>query len=110
MAHYIVTGSYTAQAMKGMIASPSDREAAVRPLIEAAGGKLKTMLITTGETDFLMIVESPAMDHGLMAALMVAGASGSACNLKTVQAFTSEEFLAAQHEAGRIAAGYRPAG
>jgi len=39
MALYIVTGNYTAAAIKGMMANPSDREAAVRPLIEAAGGK-----------------------------------------------------------------------
>jgi uncharacterized protein with GYD domain len=110
MAHYVITGNYTSQAMKGMVASPSDREAAVRPLIEAAGGSLKSYLVTTGESDFLIIVESATMDHRLMAALMVAGATGTVSNLKTVQAFTADEFLAAQKEAGRMAAGFRPAG
>lgn len=110
MAHYIITGNYTSQAMKGMLAAPSDREASVRPMVEAAGGTLKSYLVTTGETDFLMVVETSSMDHRLMAALMAAGASGTVSNLKTVQAFTSAEFLAAQHEAGRMAAAFQPAG
>ncbi len=77
---------------------------------EAAGGTLKTYLATTGDTDFLMIVEAAQLDHRLMAALMVAGSSGSVRGLRTVQAFTSAEFLDAQKEAGRMAASFRPAG
>lgn len=40
MAMYIVTGCYTSDAIKGLLAAPSNREAAVRPLVEAAGGKM----------------------------------------------------------------------
>ena len=50
MAQYIVTGSYTSAAMKGMIAHPSDREKATAALIAAAGGKLESYFLTTGET------------------------------------------------------------
>jgi uncharacterized protein with GYD domain len=105
MAHYIVTGNYTSAAMKGMIAKPSDREAAVRTLIESSGGKLKSFLLTTGDTDYSMIVETSDLT-AMLAALMVAGASGATSNLKTVQAFTSAEFTAAQQKAGQIAAKY----
>lgn len=105
MAHYIVTGSYSSAGMKGMIAKPSDRETAVRTLIEASGGKLKSFLLTTGDTDFSMIVETSDIT-AMLASLMVAGASGSVRSLKTVQAFTSEEFTAAQKKAGQIAAKY----
>lgn len=105
MAMYIITGNYTGDAVRGMLQDPSDREAAVRPLVEAAGGKLVSLLITTGETDLSMVVETDDAE-GLMAALMVAGASGSVSNLKTVQAFTSAEFLAAQKRAQTIASNY----
>ncbi len=105
MAHYIITGSYTAAGMKGLIAHPSDREAATRALVEGSGGKLLTYLLTTGDNDFLMIAETSDAT-GLIAALMVAGASGAVSNLKTVQAFSSAEFLAAQKKAGAIAASY----
>jgi hypothetical protein len=50
------------------------------------------------------------MDHRLMAALLVAGASDSASYLKTAQAFTAAAFLAARHEAGRIASSFGPSG
>jgi uncharacterized protein with GYD domain len=110
MAHYIITGTYTAQAMKGMIASPSDREAAARAVVEGAGGKVHTFLVTTGESDFLLIAETESI-NSMLAALMVVGSTGAVTNLRTSQAFTAAEFMAAAKEAGKLAAGaYRPAG
>lgn len=109
MAMFIVTGCYTANAIKGMMANPSDREAAVKPLVDAAGGKMRSFLVTTGDTDFSMVVETDDVDS-LMAALMVAGASETVSNLKTVQAFTSAQFMAAQKRAGQIASSFKPAG
>lgn len=105
MAQYIVTGSYTPAAMKGMIASPSDREKATGALIAAAGGKMESFFLTTGDTDFILRVTTDDL-VGMLSALMVAGASGATSNLKTVQCFTSAEFLAAQKKAGAIAAKY----
>jgi uncharacterized protein with GYD domain len=40
MSFYLYQLSYSSEAMKAMITKPSDREAAARKLIEAAGGKL----------------------------------------------------------------------
>ena len=109
MALHIVTGSYTSNGLSSLIANASDREAAVRTLIESTGGKLRSYLLTTGETDFHMTVETDDT-QAMLSALMVAGASGSVANLKTVQAFTSAEFLAAQKRAGTIAAHYKAPG
>ena len=109
MSMFIITGNYTATAAKGMLAEPSDREAAVRPMVEASGGRMISFLVTTGETDFSMVVETDDM-QGLMAALIVAGGTGTVSNLKTVQAFTSAEFLAAQKRAQGMAASFKPAG
>ena len=108
MATFIITGNYTAQAIQGMIASPSDRAAAVKPLVEAAGGKMVSYYATTGENDFLMICEA-ADGEDIIPALMVAGASGTVSNLKTVQAYSSADFMAAQKKAGGIAAKFKPA-
>lgn len=105
MAMYIVTGNYSAAAMKGMIANPSDREKAVGAMVAAAGGKLESFFLTTGEHDFIMRVSTDNLT-GMIASLMVAGASGAATNLRTVQCFTSAEFTKAQKEAARIAAKY----
>jgi|JI10StandDraft_1071094.scaffolds.fasta_scaffold781803_2 uncharacterized protein with GYD domain len=105
MARYIVTGSYTAAAMKGLLTKPSDREAATAALVAAAGGKLHSYFVTTGDTDFLMVTETDDLQT-MLAAMIVAGASGAVSGLKTVQAFTSAEFLEAQKRAGEIAKTY----
>ena len=105
MAQYIITGCYSPAAMKGMIANPSDREKATGALVAAAGGKMESFFLTTGDTDFIMRVSSDDLSK-MLAALMVAGASGAVTKLKTVQCFTSAEFLAAQKAAGAIAAKY----
>lgn len=109
MARYIITGNFTSTAAKGMLAHPSDRQKAVAPLIEAAGGRLEQYLVTTGKTDFLMIVTADDT-QALVGALLVAGASGAVANLQTVQAFTSAEFLSAQQRAGNLAPRYQAPG
>ncbi len=109
MPRFIISGNYTPSAMKGMIDSPADRESATRALVEAAGGKLETFYLTTGDNDFSMKVTiDDAAD--LISALMVAGASGAASNLKTVRAFTSDEFTEMQKKAGKIAKAYKAPG
>lgn len=109
MSIHVITGNYTGAAMKAMLANPSDREAGIRPIIEGVGGKLLSYYATTGETDFLIIVEA---DSGadVIAAAMVASASGTVANLKTVRAYTSAQFVEMQKRAGEISPGFRPAG
>lgn len=106
MPRFIISGNYTASAMKGMIQHPSDREAAARALVEAAGGKLETFYLTTGDNDFSMKVMIDDVSD-LIAGLMVAGASGATSNLKTIRAFTSAEFTEMQKKAGQIAKAYK---
>jgi uncharacterized protein with GYD domain len=103
---FIVTGCYTGAAFRGMIANPSDREAAARGLIETAGGKLETYYLTTGATDFTFTaVIDDAAD--LLAGLMVAAAAGAISDVRTQRAFTAAEFMAIQKKAGGLAAGYK---
>ena len=40
MAFYLLQASYTADAIKALVASPQDREADVRAITEALGGTL----------------------------------------------------------------------
>lgn len=109
MATFIITGSYTSDAMKGMVANPSDREAAVRPLVEATGGKMLAYYATTGENDFLMICEA-ADGTDIVPALIVAGATGTVSGLQTVRAYSGAEFKAMQEKAGGLAGALKPAG
>jgi len=106
MPQFIITGCYTAAAAKGMIDNPSDREEAARSIMEAAGGKLHSFYVTTGETDWMAIVE---FDNGadLVPAVIVVGASGAVSNVKTVRAYTGGEFKAAQQKAAKIQSSYK---
>jgi hypothetical protein len=53
-----------------------------------------------------MIVQSPDINR-MLASLLAVGASGAVSNLKTVQAFTSAEFTAAQRGAAEMIAQYK---
>jgi len=89
-----------------MIDHPSDREEAARAIMEAAGGKLHSFYVTTGDTDWMTIVEF-ADGADLIPAVLVVGASGAVSNVKTVRAYSGSEFRAAQDKAGKIASAYR---
>ena len=109
MPRFIVTGKYSSNAMKAMVDHPSDREAAARAIVEAAGGKLESFYMTTGDNDFSIKVTIDDVAD-LMAGLLATGASGAVTNLKTIRAFTSDEFTAMQKRAGQIAKAYQAPG
>jgi len=109
MPRFIVTGSYTASAAKAMVEKPSDREAAARAVVEAAGGTLESFYLTTGDSDFaIKVTIGDASD--LIAGLLATAASGAVSNVRTVRAFTSDEFTAMQKKAGEIASAYKAPG
>jgi Uncharacterized conserved protein len=68
--------------MKAMIASPSDREAAVRAIVETAGGTSKAFYLATGPNDFVLIGSIDSMED-LGAAVLVGVGSGSFSRLET---------------------------
>lgn len=109
MPTFITTGNYSAAAMQGMIAKPSDRKAATKKLIEAAGGKLIDFYLTSGDRDFMIISEAKD-GTDILPALMAAGASGATTNLSTIRAYSSADFLAAQKKAAELAKAYKKPG
>lgn len=104
---FIVTGCYTQQAAKGMLESPSNREAAAAAIMKAAGGRQKAFYITTGDTDWMSIAE---FENGidLLPVGLVTAASGAVSNIKTIRAYTAAEFRSAQEKAAKIASAYKP--
>ena len=98
---FIYRGRYNADAVKGMMTSPEDREAALAKVFEKAGG--------FGEDDFLTIADCP--DHHAALALAIAGAAGgSISDMKTTVAVTSKEAMAAFKRAGELAKTLKNAG
>src|SRR5258708_34141605 len=56
---YISRGSFTSDAIKGMLAKPEHREEAVAKLFKSVGGKLIGWYLTFGHHDWMSIGESP---------------------------------------------------
>ena len=105
MPFYLFELSYTQDAVKAMIANPSDREAAARKLADATGGKLHHMFFAFGTSDVVCLIEAP--DDSTMAAVgMLIGASGTASRTMTTKLLTMAEGLQAMKIAGKAAGAY----
>lgn len=107
MSYYLYQMSYSAEAIKAMVAKPSDRKAAAAKLIEAAGGKLHHMFFAFGDTDVYCLIEAPN-DMAVIAVTAAVGASGTVSRAKTTKLFTAEEAMSAFAAAGKLTATYRP--
>ena len=106
MPRFIVTGCYTGAAFKGMIANPSDREAAARGLIETCRRQARDLL-HDDRRDRLHLHRrhrrrrrSPRGPDGR-------GRAGAISDVRTQRAFTAAEFMAIQKKAGGLAANYK---
>ncbi len=109
MGIFITQGNYSESAMKGMVDKPEDRIGAVTGLMESVGAKLLQYYVTTGEFDFLVVTEGENLTD-VVAGLMIAGSTGGVSNLKTVQALTTQEAMAAMQKAKNARGGFHAAG
>ena len=101
----VFLGSYTPNALKGLIAG-SDRQAAVEAILNQVGATLEQMLFTRGEYDIMVIASAPDDTNlpGITAALRASGAFEKAISLEEVD--INEVIDTAQ----KIASVYKPAG
>ena len=90
MAIFITQGRFTREYIKGGLAKPEDRHAAISRLCEQAGGKLLQLYFTLGQHDFMVISEMPDAQAASVVAFVAAGGGGIE-NSVTTQAFTTAE-------------------
>jgi len=109
MQTYIFRGRYNADAIKGMMANPEDREAVLAKIFAKVGGKLLAYYMTFGEDDFVFIAECPD-NHTVLSLSILGTAGGSVSDLKTAAAMTSKEAMAAFKNAGALAGSFKSAG
>jgi uncharacterized protein with GYD domain len=109
MSIYVLRGKYSSEALKGMMASPEDREAAIAKVVEKAGGKLIGYYVTFGDDDWLVIIDCPSNEAALSIAV-VAAAGGSVADTKTTVAMTTKQAMAAFKAAGELAQSFKSAG
>lgn len=105
MPKYLYVGSYTADAVKGVLKEGgSSRRDAVQRLIESGGGKLEAFYFAFGDNDFYIVADFPDSASSLSCTLLV-NASGTV-RTTTVVLLTPEEV----DEATKKSADYRPPG
>jgi uncharacterized protein with GYD domain len=106
MALYMYQAAYTAESMAAQIKEPHDRLEAVRPALEAMGGKILVGGYPLGEYDVLVVIEAPDDTTAAGFALAVGG-GGAVKSAKTTRLLSGQEWI----ESLRKARGsqYRPA-
>ena len=106
MALYIYQAAYTAESMAAQIKEPHDRLEAVRPALEAMGGKILVGGYPFGEYDVLAVIEAPD-DTTVAGFALAVGAGGAVKSAKTTRLLSGQEWI----ESLRKAQGsqYRPA-
>ena len=107
MSLYLTRAKYSQEAFKGMIANPSDREAAGRAMFEAAGIKLHHMWYS-GNGEVICVVEGNAVAGST--AGMVVMASGGFTDVESTELITMGQMVDAMKSAGTVAAKFRPPG
>ena len=109
MPTFILTGRYSVDAVRGLMAKPEDRTEAVSAVVSAAGGTFLHYWVTTGATDFVLVAEADRAEE-FLAGVMTAAASGSVTDLTTVQAWSSPDFAKVAEKAADMASAYRAPG
>lgn len=109
MAIFVTQGRFTREYIRGGLAKPEDRQAAISRLCEQAGGKLLNLYFTMGQHDFLAITEMPDAKAASVLSLVAAGGGGIQ-DVITTQAFTTAEARDLFERAGRVAGSYKPMG
>jgi uncharacterized protein with GYD domain len=109
MSIYLWQGTYTAESIAAQIKDPGDRlEAAARPVVEAAGGKLLAGGFSFGEYDVTIVYEAPD-DTSAAAIALVVAAGGAVKAAHTTKLLSGAEWVQALRKAGETAKAYRPA-
>ena len=108
MALYMLMGSYSPEAVKAIIEQGSDREAAARQAVEAAGGKLLGFYGMFGqEHNIVVIVEMPGPAE-YIATVATAILSGTIVSWKSIPLYTSADLIKASKVAAQVKAAYQP--
>jgi len=101
----IFLGCYTPDAMKGIIAG-SDREAAVKALLDSVGGTSGSVMLTRGEFDVVVIADVPDQDAAV-GLTMAIQASGAFNRISVLNELNMKPVLEAANKAMAV---YKPAG
>jgi uncharacterized protein with GYD domain len=110
MAMYMLMAKYSPAALKAVIESDSDREAAARQAIEAAGGKLHGFYGMFGQDyGLVLIIEAPGHAEYIGGVSPAIG-SGVFESYKTIPLYTWADVAGSKPIAKKVRALYKPPG
>lgn len=105
MPKFLVTGSYSAEGLRGLAEDKaSGRQAALKKAFEALGGTLEGLYYALGDADVYVLCDCP--DNVSIAALSVAASASGLVRTKTIALLTVEEM----DRALAMKSGYRAPG
>jgi uncharacterized protein with GYD domain len=108
MALYMLMGRYTTQAIKDIVTSGSDREAAAAAAIKAAGGKLVGFYGMFGQEYNVAIIADVPGHAEYIGAVTPAIGSGVFESYKTIPLYTAADVVKGSAIAKRVAKTYKP--
>ena len=108
MARYLATLEITADAFKGFIQNPSNRQEATRPLFDSIGAELEHYWYGVGANTVYVVFTASENDVDLQALVIAVCASGIVGSIKMSRIMTAEEGMAAAKKAGELT--YTPPG
>ncbi len=105
MGKYMITGSYTAEGTKGLLADGgTGRRAAVEALLGSVGGSVESIYYMFGGDDVVVIFDAPD-DEAVAAAAITVGSTGMV-GIRTTVLLTPEQI----DDAVKRSPAYRPPG
>ena len=108
MALFMLMGKYSPEAMKAVLQSGSDREAAARMALEAAGGKLLGFYGMFGQDYNVAIIAEVPGNAEYIGAIAPALMSGTFSAFKSIPLFTAAEVQKASQIAKKVGKSYKP--
>ena len=107
MAKYLALFSFSSEAIKQFVVSPSDRAAAVRRLVESVGGSLECYYWMFGQYDGMAVFEMPDA-HTTAATSLAITSSGAFTHFETHELIETGDLTAIAERARGIV--YQPPG
>ena len=95
MALYMTKLKYTADAIKDIAESGSNREEVVRALIEKCGGKLINFYGMIGQDHHIILITEFDKLSDYMGMVMSGAVGGAVADWKTIQLYTSGDMMSA---------------
>ena len=110
MALFMLMGKYSPDAMKAIIETGSDREAAAKKAVEAAGGKLLGFYGMFGQDYNVALIADMPGNAEYIGAVAPAIMSGTFVAFKSIPLYTAGDVVKASKVAKKVSAAYAPPG